>query len=202
MQPNIMIARHMKLVSLALTAFTITLGTMNASNAEQVNIPLFLEAPTAETTIDALRVSFRSELVDQNLTERIITERPRVSLSCNDKKLQVLHLYIPRDLNPWKSLTESFSTKGEVKSVGAFSPFTGSVLAATIGEGLDISMDVGSTAADIGRSWYDGMPITIDIPSAGDLPELNIVLFGAEPRPHFRTQMAAAIKACEILSGS
>jgi len=103
-----------------------------------VNIPLFLEGPTAETTIDALRVSFRSELVDQNLTERILTERPRVSLSCNDKKLQVLHLYIPKDLNPWKSLAETFSTKGEVKSVGALSPFTGSVLAAAVGEGLDI----------------------------------------------------------------
>ncbi|KAB0537038.1 hypothetical protein HNQ68_003149 [Pseudochrobactrum saccharolyticum] len=202
MQPNIMNVAQMKLVSSAFTAIAITLGTMNASNAEQVNIPLFLEGPTAETTIDALRVIFRSELVDQNLTERTITERPRVSLSCNDKKLQVLHLYIPKDLNPWKSLTKSFSTKGEVKSVGAFSAFTGSVLAANIGEGLDISMDVGSTAAGIGRSWYDGMSITIDIPSADDLPELNIVLFGAEPRPHFRTEMAATIKACEILSGS
>lgn len=202
MQSNIMNVAQMKPVSSALAVLAISLSTINVSNAEQVNIPLFLEGPTAETTIDALRVSFRSELVDQNLTERIITERPRVSLSCNDKKLQVLHLYIPKDLNPWKSLTETFSTKGEVKSVGAFSPFTGSVLAATVGEGLDISMDVGSTATGIGRSWYDGMPITIDIPSGDDLPELNIVLFGAEQRQHFRTEMAAAIKACEILSGS
>ncbi|WP_139316449.1 hypothetical protein [Pseudochrobactrum sp. B5] len=202
MQSTIMNVAQMKPVSSALAVLAITLSTINVSNAEQVNIPLFLEGPTAETTIDALRVSFRSELVDQNLTERIITERPRVSLSCNDKKLHVLHLYIPKDLNPWKSLAESFSTKGEVKSVGAFSPFTGSVLAATIGEGLDISMDVGSTASGIGRSWYDGMPITINVPSAGDLPELNIVLFGAEQRQHFRTEMAAAIKACEILSGS
>ena len=201
MQSKIMNVAQMKPVSSALAVLTITLSTINASNAEQVNIPLFLEGPSAETTIDALRVSFRSELVDQNLTERILTERPRVSLSCNDKKLQVLHLYIPKDLNPWKSLTETLSTKGEVKSVGAFSPFTGNVLAANIGGGLDISMDVGSTAASIGRSWYDAMSITIDIPSAADLPELNIVLFGAEPRPHFRTEIANAIRACEILSG-
>lgn len=81
-------------------------------------------------------------------------------------------------------------------------PFARSILAATIGEVLYISMDIGSSAAGIDRSWHDGMPITIDIPSAGDLPELNIILFGAEQRQHFRTEMAAAIKACEILSGS
>ncbi|MDM7852105.1 hypothetical protein [Pseudochrobactrum kiredjianiae] len=93
------------------------------------------------------------------------------------------------------AICQTFSTKGEVKSVGAFIPITGCVLVATIGEGLDIPKDVGSTAAGIGRSWYDGMSVIIDMPSASDLAELNNFLFGTEPRPHFRTEIAAAIKA-------
>lgn len=202
MLSSIMKVAQMKLVSSELTAIAITLSTIGASDADQVNIPLFLDAPTAETTIDAIRVSFASELVDQDVTERYVTERPRLSLSCNDKKLQVLHLYLPKDLNPWTSLKESLGTKGELKSVGGFSPFTGNLLAMPMGEALDISMDIGSTAASIGRSWYEGMPITLDIQSGNDLPELNITLFSADRTRHFKSELASAIKSCEILSGS
>lgn len=84
----------------------------------------------------------------------------------------------------------------------AVRPFIGSILAKVIVEGRYISMNVGNSAAGIGRFWYDVMPITIDIPSTGELPELNIVLFGAEQKQHFRNKMAAAIKVCEIISGS
>lgn len=202
MQSSIMIVIQMKLISSALTAFTITLGTMSGASANQKDIYLHLDAPSAETSMDAIKVSFNSELVDAELTERAINERPRLSLTCNDKKLQILHLYLSKDLNPWPSLKENLGTTGEIKSIGSFSSFTGNLVAMSRKEALVITMDIGNSAPDIGRAWYDGMPIMLVIPAKNELPELYISLSGAEPRKHFRTELAAAIKSCEILSGS
>ncbi|WP_353404905.1 hypothetical protein [Brucella sp. NBRC 13694] len=192
----------MKLVSPVSITFAITLSAMNASMATQADIHLFLDAPTAETTIDAISASFRSELVDQDLKERSLTERPRLLLACNDKRLQTLHLSIPEDLNPWSTFKEELRTTVEVKSVTGIAPFTGNLIATPLSNGLSLSMDISDKAAAIGRSWYEGMPITLSVPSKSDLPDLNITLFGAEPTNHFKSELSATIKLCELLSRS
>jgi hypothetical protein len=197
---NIMIVAHMKLVSSVITTFAASLLSISASMADQADVFLFLDAPTAKSSIDALRGSFQSELVDKDLTERFVTERPRLTLSCNDKKTQVLHLDIPDDLNPWPTFKGSLPTEGEVKTVNGFAPYTGYLLATSVGSGLDITMGVGDRAAGIGRAWYEGMPITLTIPSGSDLPDINISLFGADLTRHFTTELASAIKVCEIFS--
>ncbi|WP_312470145.1 hypothetical protein [Brucella sp.] len=199
---NIMNVAHMKLVSSAFTAFTITLSAMNTSVAAQADVHLFLDAPTAETTIDAMSVSFRSELVDQDLKERSLTERPRILLACNDKGLQTLHLSIPEDLNPWPTFNEEVRTTVEVKSVTGIKPFTGNLIATPLSNGLSLSMDIRDKAGAIGRSWYEGMPITLSVPSKNNLPDLTITLFGAEPTRHFKSELSATIKVCELLSSS
>ncbi|KAB0568798.1 hypothetical protein [Brucella pituitosa] len=197
---NIMNVTHMKLVSSVVTTFTASLLGISASMAAQADVFLFLDAPTAKTSIDALSGSFQSELVDKDLTERFVTDRPRLTLSCNDKQTQILHLYIPGDLNPWPTFKGSLPTEGEVKTVNGFAPYTGYLLAASFGSGLDITMGVGDRAAGIGRAWYEGMPITLTIPSGSDLPDINISLFGADPTRHFTTELASAINVCEIFS--
>ncbi|KAB2759538.1 hypothetical protein F9L00_16845 [Brucella anthropi] len=200
--PNIMNVAHMKLVSPVFTVLAITLCTTNASMAAQANVHLFLDAPTAETTIDAMSASFRSELVDKDLKERSLTERPRLMLACNDKQLQTLHLSIPEDLNPWSAIKDEVRTTVEVKSVTGIEPFTGNLIATPLSNGLSLSMDIRDKAGAIGRSWYEGMPITLSVPSKNNLPDLNIVLFGAEPTRHFKSEISATIKVCEFLSSS
>lgn len=79
---------------------------------------------------------------------------------------------------------------------------TENLLAPSLGEARDISLDFSSPAESIGHSLYDRMSITFDTPFAGDLAELNNVLFGVEPTPHFTPELASAIKVCEIFSNS
>ncbi|OIS90676.1 hypothetical protein BLA27_25430 [Brucella cytisi] len=61
-------------------------------------------------------------------------------------------------------------------------------------------MGTGDRASGIGRAWYEGMPITLTIPSGSDLPDINISLFGADLTRHFTTELASAIKVCEIFT--
>lgn len=197
---NIMNVAHMKLVSSVVTTFAASLLGISASMAAQTDVHLFLDAPTAETTIDALSASFRIEMVDKDLKKRSINERPRLMLVCNDKQFHSLHLYIPEDLNPWSSLSDETNSTGEIKSVTGIEPFSGNLIATPLDGGLSISMNVGDHAARIGRSWYEGMPITLTVPSGSDLPDLNISLFGADLTRHFTTELASAIKVCEIFS--
>lgn len=192
----------MKLTILTVTAFSLALS-VNISNAEQADVFLFLDPPSVKTTIDGITVNFRGELVDKDLTERDLIKRPRFSLSCKDNKSQVLQLYLPEDLNPWQKLDDAVMLKAEVKSaIGSFQPFTSNFRASLMNSSLVITIGLNGNAPAIGRTWYDGLPITVDVASNNSLPDLALTLHAAESSASFRTELASAIKTCKILSGS
>ncbi|NTF63418.1 hypothetical protein [Rhizobium rhizogenes] len=176
---------------------------VSGAQAEQGDVYLFLDPPSVKTKVDAISADLRGEFVDQDLTKRDVVERPRFSLSCKDNKSQFLSLYLPADLNPWSNLKDGGALKGNLKSdVGSFSEFTGNLRASPLNAGLSIVMDVGTNASAIGRVWYDSMAITLNVVPEGDLPDLNLVLFAAETSSSFKSELATAVKACELLSST